>query len=63
MQSDEPIGKLGLKLKAAIIQEPMMANTVNIEAELFHYSQTGKPKDIVIVKNAYSPVTKILATK
>ncbi|MHB8076670.1 hypothetical protein [Desulfosporosinus fructosivorans] len=33
MQSDEPIGKLDLKLKAAIIQEPMMANTVNIEAE------------------------------
>ncbi|SDH65284.1 hypothetical protein [Desulfosporosinus hippei] len=49
MKSDEPIGKLGLKLKAAMIQEPMMANTVNIEAELFHYSQTGKAKDIVII--------------
>lgn len=53
MKSDEPIGKLGLKLKAAIIQEPMMANIVNIEAELFHYSQIGKSKDIVIAKNAY----------
>lgn len=48
MKPDEPMGKLGLKLKAAIIQEPMMANTVNIEAELFNYSQIGKSDDIVI---------------
>ncbi|MCO1600183.1 hypothetical protein [Desulfosporosinus nitroreducens] len=47
------MGKLGLKLKAAIIQEPMRANTVNIEAELFHYSQIGKSDDIMIAKNAY----------
>ncbi|MCB8817668.1 hypothetical protein [Desulfosporosinus shakirovi] len=52
MKPDEPMGKLGLKLKAAMIQEPMMANTVNIEAELFHYSQTGKAEDIVLAKNA-----------
>lgn len=48
MKPDEPTGKLGLKLKAAIIQEPMAANTVNIEAELFQYNQMGKSDDIVI---------------
>ncbi|AFQ44276.1 hypothetical protein [Desulfosporosinus meridiei] len=53
MKTDEPIGKLGMKLKAAMIQEPMMANTVNIEAELFQYSQIGKAEDIVIAKNVY----------
>jgi hypothetical protein len=48
MKSDEPTGKLGLKLKAAVIQEPMAANTVTIEAELFQYNQIFKPDDIVI---------------
>ncbi|AET68616.1 hypothetical protein Desor_3097 [Desulfosporosinus orientis DSM 765] len=48
MKTDEPMGKLGLKLKADIIQEPMTANTVSIEAELFQYSQVDKSDDIVI---------------
>lgn len=51
LKTDEPIGKLGLKLKGDIIQEPMPANTVSIEAELFHYIQIGKEDDIVIAKN------------
>jgi len=46
---DEPTGKLGLQLKAANIQEPMAANTINIEAELFQYYQMGKADDSVIV--------------
>ena len=48
MKSDEPTGKLGLKLKSAIIQEPMAANTVSIEAELFAYNQISRSDDIVI---------------
>ncbi|MDR3601662.1 MAG: hypothetical protein P4L49_14475 [Desulfosporosinus sp.] len=48
MKPDKPTGKLGLKLKAAIIQEPMAVNTVNIEAELFQYNQICKSDDIVI---------------
>lgn len=49
MKPDEPMGKLGLRLKAAIIMEPMSPNTVNIETELFQYNQIGKSDDIVIV--------------
>ncbi|WP_088189262.1 hypothetical protein [Desulfosporosinus sp. FKA] len=52
MKTDKPIGKLGLKLKADIIQEPMPANTVTIEAELFHYSRIGKADDIVIANHS-----------
>ncbi len=37
-----------MKLKAAIIQEPVPANTVSIEAELFQYYKTVTPDDIII---------------
>ena len=48
MSPDEPAGKLGLKLKAAIIPEPVAPDTNSIEAELFRYTQTGKAYDIMI---------------
>ncbi len=48
MSPDEPAGKLGLKLKAAIIPEPVAPDTGFIEAELFRYIQTGKAYDIMI---------------
>lgn len=48
MKPDEPTGELGMELKAAVIQEPMAANTVSLEAELFQYYQICKPDDIVI---------------
>ncbi|EHQ89844.1 hypothetical protein [Desulfosporosinus youngiae] len=56
MKTEESMGKLGFKLKGDIIQEPMPANTVSIEAELFHYSQIGKADDILIAKNVYPDV-------
>ncbi|TGE37106.1 hypothetical protein E4K67_14500 [Desulfosporosinus fructosivorans] len=45
---DQPTGILGLKLKAAIIQEPVPANTVSIETELFQYQHTTTGGDIVL---------------
>lgn len=48
MSPDEPLGKLGLKLRAAVIQEPIAPNTASIEAELFQYHQMGNANDIVI---------------
>ncbi len=48
MSPDEPTGKLGLKLKAAVVPEPIAPNTTSIEAELFQYHQTSKSNDIVI---------------
>lgn len=36
------------KLKAAIIQEPVSANTKVIKAELFQYHKTVFPKDIIL---------------
>jgi len=48
MSPDETTGKLGLKLKAAVIPEPIAPNTTSIEAELFQYHQTSKSNDIVI---------------
>ncbi len=40
LRTDQPAGILGLKLKAAVIQEPVPANTNSIEAELFQYIHT-----------------------
>ena len=48
IKPDEPTGELGMKLKAAVIQEPVAANTASLEAELFQYHRIGKPEDIVI---------------
>lgn len=48
MKTDKSIGKLGLKLKADIIQEPVPADTICIEAELFQYNRVGKAEDTVI---------------
>lgn len=39
IRPDQPTGFLGLKLKAAIIQEPVPKDTETIEAELFQYSR------------------------
>lgn len=41
-------GILGMKLKAAIIQEPVTVNTASIEAELFQYFKTITPDDIIL---------------
>lgn len=45
---DQPTGILGLKLKAAVIQEPVPANTSTIEAELFQYIHTTTCDDILL---------------
>lgn len=46
--TDKKTGVLGLKLKAAIIQEPVPAGTTKIEAELFQYYKTTTPDDIIL---------------
>lgn len=46
--ADEKTGKLGMKLKAAIIQEPVSVNTEYIEAELFQYHKTTIHDDIIL---------------
>lgn len=48
IRPNQPTGILGLKLKAAIIQEPVHANTVSIEVELFQYSYNITNGDIVL---------------
>ena len=48
IRPDKPTGILGRKLKAAIIQEPVLGNTDIIEAELFQYHKTVTPKDIIL---------------
>ncbi|MDD4677984.1 MAG: hypothetical protein PHN25_02140 [Tissierellia bacterium] len=48
IRPDKPTGILGRKLKAAIIQEPVLGNTDIIEAELFQYYKTVTPKDIIL---------------
>ncbi len=48
MSAEKSTGILGMKLKAAIIQEPVPADTISIEAELFQYYKTMTPDDIVI---------------
>jgi len=46
--TEKTTGILGMKLKAAIIQEPVTVNTVIIEAELFQYYKTTTPEDIIL---------------
>lgn len=48
MKPDEQMGKLGMKLKAAVIQEPLEPDTSSIEAELFQYFKVYRQDDIVI---------------
>ena len=48
IRPDKQTGILGTKLKAAIIQEPVLGNTDIIEAELFQYHKTVTPKDIIL---------------
>ena len=48
VRTEKPIGVLGLKLKAAIIQEPVPVNTVSIEAELFQYYKSTTTDDIIL---------------
>ncbi|HOQ37897.1 MAG TPA: hypothetical protein PKW03_09195 [Acetivibrio sp.] len=45
---DQPTGILGLKLKAAVIQEQVPKNTDRIEAELFNYIFTVTSVDILL---------------
>lgn len=45
---EQPKGILGLKLKAAAIQEPVPENTDRIEAELFHYLISKANDDILL---------------
>ena len=48
IRPDKATGILGKKLKAAIIQEPVLGNTDIIEAELFQYHKTVNKKDIKV---------------
>jgi len=48
VRPDHSTGILGLKLKAAIIQEPVHANTIEIQAELFQYNHTTTREDILL---------------
>jgi hypothetical protein len=45
---DQTTGFLGLKLKAACIQEPVPADTVQIEVELFQYHQASNTYEAVM---------------
>lgn len=49
MGADKPVGKLDLKLKTALIQVPVSADTEQIEAELFQYSRMIKADDIELI--------------
>lgn len=48
LKPDQQTGSLGLKLKAAVIQQPVPGDTVSIEAELFQYFHTTTGNDIVL---------------
>lgn len=48
VRPEQSTGILGLKLKSAIIQEPVPPDTVSIEAELFQYIRTITGDDIVL---------------
>lgn len=48
VKPDQPAGILGLKLKAALIQEPVPPDTKTIEAELFQYIFTVTGKDVIL---------------
>lgn len=45
---EQPSGVLGFKLKASVIQEPVPANTVKIDAELFQYHRIITRDDILL---------------
>ena len=45
---DQSTGILGLKLKAAVIQEPVSPDTSSIEVELFQYIRTISGREIVL---------------
>jgi len=45
---EQPTGVLGLKLKSAVIQEPVPENTDRIEAELFNYLFSETSDDILL---------------
>ena len=47
---DQPTGTLGLRLKAALIQEPFLANTNTIQVELFQYIHTTTRDDILFAQ-------------
>jgi hypothetical protein len=49
MGPDKPIGKQGLKLKSGLIHEPVSADIMQFEAELFHYSRMIKVDDIELL--------------
>ena len=48
IRPDQPTGALGLRLKAALIQEPFPTNTNTIEVELFQYIHTTTRDDILL---------------
>jgi hypothetical protein len=48
LKPDQETGSLGLKLKAAVIQQPVPGDTISIEAELFQYFHTTTGSDIVL---------------
>jgi hypothetical protein len=48
IRPDQSTGILGYRLKAAIIQEPVTSDTVNIDSELFQYDYTSTRDDIVL---------------
>mgnify|MGYP000888619269 CR=1 FL=1 len=45
---EQSVGIMGLKLKAAVIQEPVSADTKTIEAELFQYIHTTTDREIIL---------------
>nr|WP_312579933.1 hypothetical protein [Sedimentibacter sp.] len=47
--TEKTTGILGMKLKTAIIQEPVPANTAIVEAEVFQYYKTTTPADITFI--------------
>jgi hypothetical protein len=49
LRPDRPTGILGLKLKAAVIQDPVPPDTMKIEAELFQYVKIVTSDDIVLM--------------
>lgn len=48
VRPEKPQGVLGLKLRAAVIKEPVPVGTVRIEAELFRFILLTKSDDIVL---------------
>lgn len=46
---EQVIGKLGFRLRASIIEQPVLQDTVMIQAELFQYSYLQNTKDIILM--------------